>query len=338
MGVDTVTIRRTALRRLKDTYRTKSGLLLPHIERHVMRSLKEDPERSSDVMHPSDMVKPEWCGRHDYYRIVGVSPEKTSQANPSFRMTNVFAEGHAIHGKWQTWLWQMGVLVGDWLCRECGHRWFAKSPTECQFCRSDRLTYKEYGLRHQRYMIGGHADGAVHFPDFRSLIEVKSIGIRTLAFESPRLYQRYLDGESAEEIWQAITHPFSSHMRQGQLYLWMSWPSYEQIVFIYESKFHQQTKEFVVEYNKDFIAPLLETAKEVSQCVRTGYVPDRPDWATAPDGKVCVSCPYRATCWSIEDDEQRAAGAESAPKIRRAKPAVRKRALRNATLRSTGDT
>ena len=82
-------------------------------------------------------------------------------------------------------------------------------------------------------------------------------------------------------------------MRQGQLYLWMAWPAYEQIVFIYESKFHQQTKEFVVDYNKSFIAPMLETAKEVSQGVRAGVAPDRPDWATGPEGKVCASCPYR---------------------------------------------
>ena len=333
-----MTIRHTALRRLKDTYRTKSGLLLPHIERHVMRTMTggRPADHSEQRMHPSDMVKPEWCGRHDYYRIIGTPINKTGQANPSFRMTNVFAEGHAIHGKWQTWLWQMGVLVGDWLCRECAHRWFAKSPTECQFCQSERLTYKEYPLRHERYMVEGHADGAVHFPDWRSLIEIKSIGIRTLAFESPRLYQRYLDGESAEEIWQAITHPFSSHMRQGQLYLWMAWPTYEQIVFIYESKFTQATKEFVVEYNKDFVASILETAKEVSQCVRTGYVPDRPDWVTGPDGKVCAACPYRITCWSI--DEQRESAESAAPKVRRAKPAVRKRALRNASVRRTGDT
>ena len=332
-------IRSTALRRLKDTYRSKSGLLLPHVERHVMRVMKGDPrpdDHSEKYMHPSDMVKPDWCGRHDYYRITGVSVGKVNAINPSFRMSNVFAEGHAIHGKWQQWFWDMGILVGDWRCKECGHRWYAKAPVECQFCRSERLEYKELPLHHERYMVEGHADAAVHLPEFRSLAEIKSIGIRTLAFEAPRLYQRYLDGQSAEEIWRDITHPFSSHMKQGQLYLWMSWPSYEQITFIYESKFHQQTKEFVVAYNKDFIAPLLEVAKEVSQCVRTGYVPDRPDWATGPDGKVCTSCPYRTTCWSIEDERE--AAPSQAPKVRRASPSVRRRALRNASVRRTGDT
>ena len=59
-------------------------------------------------MHPSDMAKKDWCGRHDYYRIVGTPPEKNSKANPSFRMSNVFAEGHAIGGKYQQWMWETG--------------------------------------------------------------------------------------------------------------------------------------------------------------------------------------------------------------------------------------
>ena len=138
-------LRDTALKRLKDTYKTSSGLLLPAIERHVMRSMNGDTrpdDHSMQYMHPSDMVKPDWCGRHDYYRIIGAPTErKDPGANPSFRMNNVFAEGHAIHGKWQTWLWEMGYLVGDFKCKECGHRWYDISPKECQFCRSERLEY-----------------------------------------------------------------------------------------------------------------------------------------------------------------------------------------------------
>ena len=326
-------IRHTALQRLKDTYRTKD-LLLPRIERHVMRSIRDDPERSTDMMHPSDMCKAEWCGRHDYYRIIGTPAEKVSQANPSFRMSNVFAEGHAIHGKYQQWLWDMGVLVGDFRCKDCTHRWWDISPKHCQFCLSERLEYLEYPMRHERYMVEGHADGAVHFPDYRSLIEIKSIGIRTLAFEAPRLYNRYLDGEKAEDIWMAISHPFGTHMRQAQLYLWMTWPAYEQIIFIYESKFHQQTKEFVVDYNKSFIAPILETAKEVSQGVRAGIAPDRPDWAEGPDGKVCNSCVYRSKCWSINGAEPEAPS--QTIQVQRSTSYKRTRALRKATVRPPG--
>ena len=144
-------------------------------------------------MHPSDMAKKDWCGRHDYYRIIGTPSEKTSQANPSFRMENVFAEGHAIHGKYQTWLWEMGVLVGDFACKDCGHRWGDISPTKCQFCLSESTApLQGVPAAPQPLLIEGHADAAIHRLD--GLVEVKSIGMRTLAFEAPRLYQRYLDG------------------------------------------------------------------------------------------------------------------------------------------------
>jgi hypothetical protein len=328
-------IRATALDRLKNTYRG-TGLLLPQIERHVMRSIKENPERSANMMHPSDMCKADWCGRHDYYRIIDTPVDKVSQANPSFRMQNVFAEGHAIHGKYQDWLYEMGVLVGMFRCRECGHRWYAKSPAECQFCRSERVSYMELPLHQTRYMVEGHADAGVHLAKERTLVEIKSIGIRTLAFEAPRLYNRYLDGDKAEDIWRDITHPFGTHMRQGQLYLWMVWPAYEQITFIYEAKFTQQVKEFVVGYNKNLIAPILETAKEVSQGVRAGVAPDRPLWADDPEGKVCHSCVYRSTCWQLGSTHGTTPQSSTPTPVRRAKPAARKRALREAAVRRTG--
>jgi hypothetical protein len=285
-------------------------------------------DHSMLYMHPSDLAKTDWCGRHDYYRMIDMPVERSAKANPSFRMSNVFAEGHAIHGKWQTWLHEMGVLVGMFKCRECGHLWYAKSPKVCQFCQSERVSYAEYPMRREQMRVEGHADGAVHFPDWRSLVEIKSIGVGTLRFEAPRLHQMYLDGTKPEDIWSAITHPFASHMRQGQLYLWMTWPIYEQIIFIYESKFHQQTKEFVVAYNKSFIAPILETVKEVSQGFRAGIPPDRPDWVTGPEGKVCASCVYRNTCWGV-DDVISESGDEQVIRIQRAKPAARKRALRS---------
>jgi hypothetical protein len=297
-----------------------------------MRSNNDErPEDHSMLyMHPSDLSKTDWCGRHDYYRMTGHTPErKNPGANPSFRMSNIWAEGTAIHGKWQTWFHEMGVLVGMFKCRECGHLWYDKSPVKCQFCQSERVSYREYPMHREQMRVEGHADGAVHFTDFRSLVEIKSIGIRTLAFDAPRLYQRYLDGTKPEDIWDQITHPFASHMRQGQFYLWMAWPVYEQIIFIYESKFHQQVKEFVVDYNKSFIAPILEGVREVSQGFRAGIAPERPDWATGPDGKVCASCVYRSTCWGVDGDGIQESGDGQIIRIQRAKPAARKRALRS---------
>ena len=118
-------------------------------------------------------------------------------------------------------------------------------------------------------------------------------------------------------------------MRQGQLYFWMAWPVYERIVFIYEFKPTQAVKEFVVEYNKSLIAPLLETAKAVTIGVENGLPPSRPSWAEDPEGKVCASCEYRRTCWSLTDDEKTDDPTQSI-KLKRTTSAKRKRALRSS--------
>jgi CRISPR/Cas system-associated exonuclease Cas4 (RecB family) len=323
-------MRPSALKRLKDTYKGDDRIL-PSLERHVMRAMANDgADRRHDVMHPSEMSHRDWCGRHDYFRIVGTPSEKESMANPSFRMNNVFAEGHQIHGKYQDWLWEMGVLFGRWLCLSCHAQWDDTSPRQCPTCGSPRLMYREVPL--QRDLVGGHSDGAVHgLDEWDGLIEVKSIGMGTLRMEAPRMYQRYLDGETLENVWWKIQRPFTTHVKQGQLYLWMAWPRYEEICFLYESKFHQQVKEFVVAYNPAMIAPILETAREVTRAVAQGLPPSRPAWAEDSDSKICKSCPYRRACWNLGAPHVTTQADDPAPvRVLRSTPAKRRRALRPA--------
>ena len=324
-------MRPSALKRLKETYKGDDHIL-PSLQRHVMRSMANDgADRRHDVMHPSEMSHKDWCHRHDFYRILDTPIEKVSQANPSFQMNNVFAEGHAIHGKYQDWLWEMGVLAGAWLCLSCQHYWSDQSPRQCPSCGSPRLMYREVPLN--RELVGGHADGGVHLTDWSGLIEIKSIGMGTLRMEAPRLYQRYLDGETLENIWWKIQRPFGTHLKQGQLYLWMAWPRYEEIVFLYESKFHQQVMEHHVSYNPAMIAPILEKAREVSSSVTRGTPPSRPDWALESDSKICKSCVYRRTCWNLGALDGNGTQADDPPtavRVQRATAAKRKQSLRTA--------
>lgn len=329
----TTTLRRSALKRYKDTYKAGAGVILPPLERHVMRSLSEEPDdRASDVLHPSEMSDKEWCSRHDFYRITEAPFDKTSQRNPSFRMTNVLAEGHTIHDKYQTWLWDMGVLFGWWRCLNCENYWEALSPRACPLCSSTMLRYREVPLR--RSVVAGHSDGAVHdLNDWTGLMEIKSIGLGTIKVLAPRLYNLYESGElTVDTLWWRIQRPFASHLRQGQLYLWQTWPKYEQIVYIYESKFHQQTKEFVITYNPSLIAPLLEQVREVEMAIKTGLPPGRPVWAEEPDSPVCKSCGYRSTCWGLETPDAGNQEADTTPVVivQRASSYRRRKSLRGA--------
>ena len=98
--------------------------------------------------------------------------------------------------------------------------------------------------------MGGKSDGGlmVEGQPFR-LLEIKSVGLNTLRFEAPELYERYENNETIDKIWMDIGRPFPSHMRQGLLYLYMAIrgsnadvPVPTQIVFIYEWKPRQLVK------------------------------------------------------------------------------------------------
>lgn len=296
-----------AKRRLKQTLRTST--LLADVERHVMREAMQS-DRDMSYIHPSDMAKSDFCHRWAYYTVTGTEKSDVA-ANPSFQLQNVFAEGHAIHAKWQGWLQRMGVLWGRWECPGCGDSYFGFSGSGCAVCHRDHL-YREVPLESEAHMIRGHADGAVRCSDGKMrLIEIKSVGIGTLRFEAPKLFDRYNSGElGLDGLWKAVTKPFPSHVRQGMIYLTLASGTHEElsevdeIVFLYEFKATQAVKEFVVKLDPAIVSERLEDARAVAASVATGREPERPTWAEDSGVRTCKSCVYRATCWNLEEKDE----------------------------------
>lgn len=328
MKLDSVTAKR-----LKETYKRKQ-VVLHLIERHVMKKANEpDLERRSDILHPSEMCKADWCPRHDFYRIIGI--EVTGSVNAGFRLENIFDYGHSIHAKYQRWLQEMGILWGTWECKDCKHRWIGNTPATCPSCASDLIKYKEIPLASAEYMIEGHADGGLLIEDsVPLLLEIKSIGMGTIRIDAPVLWKEFEEKDlTIEQVFWRITRPFPSHIRQGMLYLFLARAltgiEFSTIVFIYEFKATQETKEFVLTYNEAIVRPLLEKAKTVVDAVDTGVPPERPEWAEI-EGKVCKACEYKHECWGTtpRGSKKSEAPAERPVVVRRATAAKRRRAIR----------
>lgn len=286
-----------------------------------------DPHRDKAHIHASDLAKADFCPREIFFRVSN-EPITDPQANPSFNMETIFEEGHEIHRKWQTWLWEMGVLYGMWHCHGCEHEWWAVAPNECPSCHEykDIISYREIPIEVKQYRLIGHADGASHDGKGKVLIEVKSVGVGTLRFEAPSLYEAYTAGASLDSIWKKIKRPFASHLIQGLIYLWALGDEYDEIVFIYEFKPNQQVKEFRVRKSNDLIARLLDDCKSIVQGLRSGFPPYRPDWATASTGPKCRSCVYRSTCWGLEQEDAGEEGEHTEDGGGRTKVVVRKSA------------
>ena len=322
----------SALKNLKNTYKRKD-LLLPKIERHVLKKAQEPSDRRHDVMHPSEMAKSDWCGRHDFYRMTGV-PANFKGRSPSFRLENVFDYGHSVHSKYQRWLTEMGILWGTWVCKDCGVSWVGETPLVCYNCNSPRVVYKEVSLSSEDLLISGHSDGVVLLDDTYRMIEIKTVGISTLRFEAFGLFEKYQDEQlTPDELWFLIKRPFATHIRQGQIYLHLAQSQYpelqiDEIIFIYEWKPTQEVKEFVVKYNPELISKTLSMAENVSDSVRSGIVPERPDWASE-DGRTCASCDYRTTCWGVNDDSKESSESKPTIRVQRSSSAKRSRAIRS---------
>jgi hypothetical protein len=258
------------LKKFLDAKKTEPRLL-GDIERYLMR--KEPSPRRTDVLHPSEIIKADWCHRYAFYLLKGGQSKKEK---PGLRLQNIFDEGHAIHEKWQNRFYEMGNLYGKFKCIYCKEITFGLSPKECESCGCDILEYDEVAMVDESLRIAGHTDGWIKGIGNDCLIEIKSIGAGTLRFEAPDLL-RDADNDLTK-AWRNIRIPFRGHLLQGQMYLELSRRMFgdeapKEIVFLYELKADQDFKEFTVKANYEIVERIFNAAQKVIDAVEADKMP-----------------------------------------------------------------
>lgn len=267
---------------------------------------QRDFGRDTDHLHASEICKSGWCPRASWYTITKVEPDKKGRSiNPL-----VAREGHDIHDTIQGAIWKAGRLTGLFGCREeaCGHVWWTTSPTICERCSSPFLRYLEVPVEDESIRLLGHGDGLVEGTDVgQALLEVKSVSAGTIRIEVPGLYRAFESGEmTLPQVWDAIKRPFPTHLRQINLYLRAL--GLRHCIVVYWCKWDQQLKGFHVRYQPHLIEDIVTGCQSVMMALDNDRVVRRPDWAEE-DHKTCKSCVYRSTCWRLDDEDVRPAGA-----------------------------
>ena len=256
------------LKKFLDAKKTETRLL-GDVERHLM--LKPPSDRRTDVLHPSEIIKDDWCHRYAFYLLKGGQAKKEK---PGLRLQNIFDEGHAIHAKWQDRFNEMGVLYGYWYCStDEQYEWGVSSEINTG---ASVFEYKEVPLKDESLRIHGHADGWIKGLGEDCLIEIKSIGAGTLRFEAPDILADA--GYDVTKAWSNIRRPFRGHLLQGQMYLELARRMFgedapKEIVFIYELKADQSYKEFTVKANFDIVERVFNAAKKVVDAVEADKMP-----------------------------------------------------------------
>ena len=268
--------------------KAKPSRLLGDIERHLQKRPVGD--RSTTVLHPSEMIKKDFCRRGSYFLLSGHT--KIAE-KPALRLQSIFDTGHQIHAKWQKWFQEMGVIHGQFQCAVCDKFTWGTSPEACEHCGApeDKLTYEEVTLRDDALRIKGHTDGWIKGIGDDTLIEIKSIGPGTIRSEAPSLMMD-ADGDFMK-AWNNVRRPFSSHIMQGQVYLELMnrmGHNVEEIVFLYELKADQSYKEFSIKRDYEIVRHVFDNAEKIVKAVEAGVAPE----CNNNPGGTCKQCaPYK---------------------------------------------
>ena len=259
------------LESLKKNLRTK-GRLLPIVSAQVeLENNQSTRERDTDYLHPSQICKRDWCPRSSMYEINKESADKVKSF--SFQTLNIFKTGHDIHEKWQGWLERSGLMKQS-----------------------------ELAIFNEECHIKGNADGLIEDSQGEAILEIKSVGVGTIRMENLDLYKEYNSGSiTMDELWKRVRQPFSTHLRQINLYMYAT--GVHQGIILYEWKPTQSIKEFDVTYQPALIQHILAAAQVIKQHLKQGTIIDRPAWATE-DHKTCKQCPYKTTCWRNNADRR----------------------------------
>jgi hypothetical protein len=275
---------------MRDLARAKGsrGVLIPELQAVALKMSGPDPTRRTDILHPSEMAKADWCWRASYFRITTGKlppPEKFS-----FQMQAIFLEGNWAHEKWQHWMRQTGKLWGEWGCLLCGEKitGFVPELTGCRNPHGHMWKYLEVSLAHG--IVAGHEDGAMADPTSPVLdgfmVEVKTVGLGSVRIDAPEVLSRYyaetVDGGKLydlDKFFKELSHPLQSHVRQGNVYLWLAREMglpFKTVRFLYEFKPTQAVKEFSIPYSDRIMEPILTGINAVQYALANGVPPECP--------------------------------------------------------------
>lgn len=277
--------------------RSTPGKVLPLVKEGMLKDFARGNDRRWDIIHPSELShQATFCPRSVYLRITEgpLSPEGFD-----FGLQNIFDEGHNIHAKWQTRLRKYTNLFGNWECVVCGvvERAVPEPPSYSSsvFDPGDGCVspcghiwdYKEITLdAEDEALLVGHADGGFD----ETLVEFKSVGEGTVRIEDPDLYMS-VNGD-LKELWKGIHRPFRTHLNQGDIYLWICRERempFTEVSFVYESKWNQQIKEFVVPFDEN------RSRKLIDQAVAIKYAVEHQEEPQCRFPGTCKECqPYDA--------------------------------------------
>jgi len=284
---------------LKDVLKTMKAdtVLIGELDRYLLKPSKGSgyvkDDREQGCWHPSSLSG---CIRSLFLQRVGVP----SKDKPSSQGKRIFDVGHHFGYILQEYLYDMGILYGEWRCKECGERWTDlfenPSPRVCPHCGKklyiwSNLDYLEVPIEDDENNVKGHADALIKTLGVYRVAEFKSIKNRD-AKTSPRAV-----------TYDDLTQPKDDHRWQVQYYTWVLSKKAEELGYrcedclvLYMSKNTQELKEYPMKLMYElYVSPQVEKLNKLNVCLAQNVIPEKPV------GCDCRWCGYKDVCSKLGD-------------------------------------
>lgn len=292
-----------ALADLLKTFKDKEeDKLINELDRYLMYRSGPDIGRPYEYRiegfhHPSVLSSVQ-CDRRYIYSWIDA---KRSNPSNNAKGQRIFNTGNDFGYRMQGYLYELGVLIGEWLCISCTFRWLDlehPSPKCCPKCGTSleiwyNLHYLEIPLIDEETKMAGKADAGVIKGSKRTLWEFKTIKNKD-AKTSP--YANCFEG---------LISPLDHHQIQFNLYLYLANKLYglenNDFIkggFIYQSKNNQDWKEFPVALIPETVERV-KVRKEVLESIITSKTLP-PRMAENKSDRNCRYCEWLDLCWETD--------------------------------------
>lgn len=289
------------------------------------RGIKEFENKDRDYLHfhPSQWDK---CHRqiaYYYYHAKGwITVDRDSLKSVTDPVgQRIFDNGHSMHARWGRYLTETKSLMGRWECPFCNvtfgpndpvtiedkHPLGILRPDECLECKKNvPFIYHEMGFYDPETWWGGHVDAVLDVDIFKeyqlNLVFNGKTPDQYAGQKTENREDKYLvvDFKTINpRQYQTLDEPMSDHRTQMQIYLYLSKLKYGK--FIYEDKWTQNTKEFLVIRDDNLLAVKREEALKLQFILKhtnkQGFrvLPQRAHKERTHTE--CLRCKFRGDCW-----------------------------------------
>lgn len=147
------------------------SILIPRLSAWIKTNEFANPKPAvrAEGWHASSVG--DFCARR--HALIELNPKK-KETEPDARLIRTFNVGH-MHHQWyqERYLGPMGILWGEWVCRQCGTLYKGPMPRECN-CNACDFHYMEMGIEVPELDLFGHTDGVLLIDGEYYLLEIKT--------------------------------------------------------------------------------------------------------------------------------------------------------------------